>query len=81
MSPNARNKAKELIDRSRTQLKEIAKVTQTIESERYVDMQGHKGNFRNKGANIFIKKIFTIYNSVSFGDVLDEGQDYVDVSQ
>lgn len=47
MSPNARNKAKELIDRSRTQLKEIAKVTQTIESERYVDMQGHKGNFRN----------------------------------
>lgn len=45
MSPKARNKTKELIDRSRTQLKEIAKVTQTIESERYVDMQGHKGNF------------------------------------
>lgn len=64
MSPNARNKAKELIDRSRTQLKEIAKVTQTIESERYVDMQGHKGNFRNKGANIFIKKKYLLYTIV-----------------
>lgn len=79
MSTKARNEAKKLINRSKLQLQEIAKVTHLDNDDRYVDMQGKKEEL---GRYLIVQQSFNVFRYANiFAEIPEDDDIYASLEE